>query len=325
MLQYKLKRQFRKHFRDLFFGGIIGFLTGVIFVSFNHNSLNVTVKEEILVSTKNYENLTTSSPKFETLVETVRIRKEVKAKELAKTIRILCFILIRPSVEYIEAQGVKDTWGQRCDILLFMSSVNDTKFGTIGLNVPEGRENLWKKTRDAFKYVYEHYYDKADWFVKADDDTFLIVENLRYFLMPYQTSNRHFFGSRYIQRWHFNGGGGAFVLSKQTLKEFYNIIPNNSMCHPPENGAEDVYVAWCLDNLKIYPEDTRDELGRQMFHQLTLEEEFTWTALEKDNIWKSKAGRECCSDYSISYHHISTPLMYQLYYLVYDLRVHMID
>lgn len=47
----------------------------------------------------------------------------------------------------------------------------DKSLPAVALPVGEGRDNLWGKTREAYRYVWEHYQDKADWFMKADDDT----------------------------------------------------------------------------------------------------------------------------------------------------------
>ena len=45
----------------------------------------------------------------------------------------------------------------------------------------------------AFEYVYKNHLDEADWFLKADDDTFTIVENLRFLLKDKNSSEPMFF------------------------------------------------------------------------------------------------------------------------------------
>ena len=47
------------------------------------------------------------------------------AKELTNTVRILCWIMTSPKSHW-KAGVVRDTWGRRCNILVFISSQEGT-------------------------------------------------------------------------------------------------------------------------------------------------------------------------------------------------------
>ena len=64
---------------------------------------------------------------------------DVVARTLARKVRILCWVMTQPKTLHIKGQAVKDTWGKRCNVLIFISSKEDKDFPAVGLDVPEGK------------------------------------------------------------------------------------------------------------------------------------------------------------------------------------------
>ena len=188
-----------------------------------------------------------------------------------KKIRILCWVMTSIENLDIRAIYVKKTWGKRCDILLFASDIENKTFGTIDINPGTGRQNLPNKTQEAFDYIYAHHIDDSDWFLKCDDDTYVIMENLRYFLSPLDTTVPLFFGHHFIGEGGYFSGGAGYVLSKEALTRYGQRDKSLRACST-NFIAEDVMMGSCLKGLGVHLGDSHDTYNKSRFHCFTPQE-----------------------------------------------------
>lgn len=243
----------------------------------------------------------------------------------SRHVRVLVWVMTSPK-SLDRAKAVNMTWGRRVhpDILLYFSSVREPTLPTIALKVKEGRNHLTAKTMQAFDYVYQHYLEKADFFMKADDDTYVIMENLRYFL-SHQDPNQPFVTGRHFKKWVKQGypsGGAGYVLSRAALERLANRTRKPPECK--EDGSnEDVEIGRCLEKLGVPFLNSSDSTGGSRFHAFTPLQHVVGGLARGYQNWDAypvRVGPHAINEYPITFHYIKPADMKLLDFYLYRIR-----
>ena len=260
--------------------------------------------------------------------------------------RVLCFIPIISTDHNARALDVMQTLGKRCDKLVFASNATDSDIGAVKVDIPtEDWAHLWQKQRETMRHIWQVYGEEYDWFLKADLDTYVIVENLKAYLASEEIQSKKdqplILGrrvSRREEKWyqgfdhnktlvdeflktshnkfHYTMGGAGYVMNQKYMEKFYDSMDEH-FCLSSEQEMtfpEDVGINFCMGNIGVYPYNTRDELGRERFHLRTPEalfnvdgtDESAWLYKVHRDVGGIKGGADCCSPASITFHHVKS-------------------
>ena len=72
------------------------------------------------------------------------------------------------------------------------------------MDIRDARQTLTEKSVFANTYMYDHHLNDFDWFLKADDDTYMVMENLKFMLSHFNTSVPGYIGELSLM---VRGGG----------------------------------------------------------------------------------------------------------------------
>lgn len=122
------------------------------------------------------------------------ISKSVRNVSFTPTLRICCIILSTPKYFTTRTKAIENTWAPRCDEHFYVSepleddATEEVKNFAKTLpiapisDILPGYDHLTQKSVYGLSYAYEQYNNVCDWYIKADDDTYLLMHNLRTFL-----------------------------------------------------------------------------------------------------------------------------------------------
>jgi glycoprotein-N-acetylgalactosamine 3-beta-galactosyltransferase len=207
-------------------------------------------------------------------------------------LRLFCIILTKPDSLHTKAKAAYDTWATECDDHRFLTAIPTEYFNTTkqqsdggsrevqlgngmkllqaaGFQI-ESYQNLTDKMYRSFIDISKRFGNDFDFFLKADDDTFIFMSHLRQFLMDKSQCERRVYGYNFkywfnVKAWQ--SGGAGYVLTQQSMIDFgEKLMRDYQFC--PNTGFEDIDVALCLWRLGTYPGRSRDMLGRERFHPL---------------------------------------------------------
>ncbi|VDI50934.1 glycoprotein-N-acetylgalactosamine 3-beta-galactosyltransferase [Mytilus galloprovincialis] len=249
------------------------------------------------------------------------------ADEMSKKVRILCLVITTSGHLNKQIPVVNATWGTRCNKILYVMCTDKKQPDILNsCDVTESKSHLTRKVRFMLRYVYLHYLKDYDWILKADDDTYVIMENLRFLLSFHNPDLPGYLGyhfNMHLKQGYMSGGAG-YVISRSGLKKVIEVAFKENGC-PPDGKDEDLDIGKCLQMAGVPPLVSYDKYGRETFHTDKVWQHLYGTVPRylKKYSWNGISdGGGCCSQFSVTFHHVNPQTMLLMHQMLYRTSVY---
>ena len=256
--------------------------------------------------------------------------------ESIRAVRVLCAIPIKwPPKAAVKA--ILDTWGNHCDKIVLTSTESDPARHVYKVEGLVPGKNLWMITLRMWNFVLENFADDFDWFLKTDDDTFVLVENFKLAVRSLDPNESHYIGHTSHHGPSLFNNGAGYALSRGALHTFapalrtlvVNQTSVSSACTTRAGWDEDSKMGRCMKAIGIKPTPMVDATDRECVLVFSLSDHLKYVKRPDSAGWyfigqpKSlRHGADCCSprpvifhEYKEKYHRESE--MYFYYWMYY--------
>lgn len=271
--------------------------------------------------------------------------------------RILCLVLTHEASHATRLDAILETWGRRCHSFLAASDKEDLSRRAHRVEAEPGYWGIWDKLMQTLRMILEKNME-FDWILKADDDTYVIMENLHKFLangtldemqsqpliygriMPwpklgelgnsfgwFQSPEQKEFRDRFFvkfpnkkERLRYAHGGPGYVMNRNYVQTLVDAYFHSAdVVHG--RISEDLANAFTMLYRNITPHSTMDAHGKERSHPespWTMYANPRWLPWVQEAIQNRGDRSNCCSPTSISYHHVNHREMKLLEYQIYN-------
>jgi glycoprotein-N-acetylgalactosamine 3-beta-galactosyltransferase len=161
-----------------------------------------------------------------------------------------------------------------------------------------------------------------DWLLKTNDNTYVVMENLRWLLYQYESEWPLIIGQRYLSEDYMIG---AYALSQRAFTRLIEkALTREEICS--ESGDDgDKELSKCLQHVNVLQIDALDDEGKGMFFSNSPEAIlFPEKTDENYDKWfwhkLTQGPNNCCSDRLIAIQNVYNSHLYYMEYFIY--KVH---
>ncbi|XP_062613246.1 glycoprotein-N-acetylgalactosamine 3-beta-galactosyltransferase 1-like [Saccostrea cucullata] len=199
--------------------------------------------------------------------------KNTLGKTLQENVRVHCVIF---SSDYTGGSrlsiAVAKTWAKRCSSAIFIGRKTNRHFPYPMIHTNFSFYQSDHAAKSVFSVAvletFKRYFDRNEWFLFAADNTFVIMENLRYYLSKQNASEPEYFGTiskaaRGIA-WPYHSG--ITVFSKASMKK----IQHSTIVSCKETVSYEFTSSLCLKQAGILDRTPSENYGESIFNNLPL-------------------------------------------------------